>query len=183
MGLKYNFEGEEEPTQFFIDKEQQGLKPSESQYIARSFFGQVNILMNKNDLSYSDMEKMIGLKESTIKNNMSTPYKSNGERNPNYRYPAFSTVIAVAIIFEMEIDEVNNLLDSADMAPLKLWRYNRGDDIILKFYPQILSEIREKKKAGQRTNELDSMVEMNKGFKKRTGKYLISGGFYEDDDK
>lgn len=137
------------PTEYFNELEKNGNKASEIEYTARTFYGRVNILMKQKNLTYKQIIHISGLNESMLPKYMTRPFTAD-PKNPNkwvknqkHRNPNLGIVLAFAISLQLNIDEFNALLDSADLAPLKEWRFFRGDDIILKHYNEIINEISE----------------------------------------
>ena len=137
------------PTEYFNELEKNGNKASEIEYTARTFYGRANILMKQKNLSYDDITKISGLSSNMVKKYMTRPFTADPKnpnkwvKNPKHRNPNLGIVLAFAISLQLNIDEFNALLDSANLAPLKEWRFFRGDDIILKHYNEIIDEIRE----------------------------------------
>lgn len=135
-------------TEYFNELKENGNKASDIEYMARTFYGRVNILMKQKNLIYDDITKISGLSLNMIKKYMTAPFSKDRhtptkwKKNPKYRKPSLGIVFAFAISMQIDISEFNILLDSADLAPLKEWRFFRGDDIILKYYNQVINEVK-----------------------------------------
>lgn len=140
------------PTEYFNELEKDGNKASDIEYMARTFYGYVNVLMKQKNLNYTCVTKIGGLNANMLPKYMTLPYKKDPDnpnklkKNDKHREPNLGAVLVFSIGMQLNIDELNNLLDSANLAPLKKWRFFRGDDIILKYYDKIINELKEKLK-------------------------------------
>lgn len=173
--VRTKLEENEQPTVYFQGIHQSGEEAKEIEYLARTFYGQVNIKLKQANMNYGRVEAIMGISPEMRKKYLASPINADGKHNSNYRTPNVRIVFAFAICLKLPLSEVDKLLDSADLAPLKAWRVHRGDDLILKYYEKIIDSLKIEEEKGTAADwiYLDEIQKLNCEFVARGLKPLF----------
>ena len=157
-------------TEYFYDADFSEKKITEAEYESSTFYGMVNMFIKQysdqydKDMTYRILAERSAYSEKTVKNYVSRSYSAD------HRDATFRFVISIAFILRLEIEKTNKLLEAADMSRLKPQKIERGDNVIIKYYDQLMQEIEkiektEKNWDSYKLQDLDVVKKMNDELK------------------
>ncbi len=167
----------ERDTEIFGGMKDDGSNEIREMYRARSFAGQIDILLENKKMKQEDVCKRADISPRDLTRKKSDPQMPDGSVNKNHREITKDEVIKIAMGLTLDLNGVNRLLDAADKGALKPIR--KRDKCILEYYDRIVEYFVENIDNPDVYNP--EIENLNEELKKRGEKSLFGGLKYGEE--